>query len=199
MNAFQRPDGVKAASLRRETGLTQEKLAEAAGVDRRTVQRVEAGECVSAASIAALAMVLQVSPSSLYGQNSVTELVELAEDLTCRTCGARLEERRFVDHEYGDAEWEIFACGAERGWRSRPCPRDPRFPSFSDYELEYYEDGETVCCTARGKTDMARAVDLQTGFGITRDSASRWVERSYIWARDGYDAAEAFYPLSSHR
>ncbi len=74
-----------------------------------------------------------------------------------------------------------------------------RFPSFTDYELEYYEDKGTVYCYASSKTDMARAVQLQHGFGQTKESAAKVVERSFIAARDGYDAAEEFYAWSNHR
>ena len=42
-----------------------------------------------------------------------------------------------VPHEYGDAELEIFACGYTRGWKWRPCPNDPRFPKFEDYDLGF--------------------------------------------------------------
>jgi transcriptional regulator with XRE-family HTH domain len=185
-------------ALRKERGLTQERLAQLASVDTRTVQRLEAGVSVRADSITALAGVLGVNPTTLYGPRSVTELVGLAEEVTCRFCGALIAHQANVDYENVDIDCVAYACGAEDGVTFRPCPRDPRFPSFSDYELEFYEDGDDIYCYARGKTEMARAVYLDQGFGRTKESAAKWVERSYIQARDGYDAAEAFNPFSEH-
>jgi hypothetical protein len=119
---------------------------------------------------------------------------ETADKLTCRHCGAALSARATVENEYGAAEWDRFACGAETGWRERPCPKDPRFPKFEDYEVICGDDGERFYSHAIGKTDAARAVELRGGPGKTRESAAKWVEKSYILARDGYEAAEAFIP-----
>jgi len=114
----------------------------------------------------------------------------------CPTCGARLEERTFVDHEYGDSEIEIFACGHTRGWQSRPCPQDPRFPVFDDYELNFSQESDgSWWCDAIGKTDAASQVHLQNGMGSTQEEARKWVERSYVQKRYGYDAANKFLPF----
>lgn len=199
MGTQTRPVGEIISSLRRERGLTQERLAELANVDRRTVQRAEAGEAISAVNAKSIATALGVESTTLFGPHSITKLLELAEQLTCPRCGSPLAERTFVDHEYGDCEWDRFECGAEDGYRFRPCPKDPRFPEFEEYELMTYQEGELFYSGARGRSDMARAVELGQGFGRTPESAEKWVKRSYVAARYGSDAAERFLPWDSPR
>ncbi|HYC50977.1 MAG TPA: helix-turn-helix transcriptional regulator [Gemmatimonadaceae bacterium] len=182
------------ATVRRERGMTQEQLAAAAEVDTRTVQRAEAGDSISAANAKAIADALGVESSILYGRFRVSRLLELAEQLTCRTCGAALAERASGDHE-----WDRFECGAEGGYRFRPCPKDSRFPAFDDYELMTYQEGELFYSHARGRTDMARAVDLMHGFGRTAEAAERWVQRNYIQVHEGSEAAERFLPWDAPR
>lgn len=144
----------------------------------------------------ALAAAFDVDVSKLRHGLTADELSEFEEMYLCPTCGARLEERTFVDHEYGDAEIEVFACGHTRGWRSRPCPQDPRFPMFEEYELHFSQESDgSWCCETIGKTEAASQVDLQNGMGSTREEARKWVERSYVQKRFGYDAANEFLPF----
>ena len=199
MGVQTRATGEIISSLRQERGITQERLAELAKVDSRTVQRAEAGESINAGNVRAIAEVLGVEPSTLFGPHSVTKLLELAEQLTCRFCGAPIQERTFVDHAYGDCEWDRFECGAENGYRFRPCPKDPRFPAFEEYELVTYQDGDLFYSHAVGRTEMAHAVELAQGFGGTPESAERWVERSYIAERYGSEAAEEFLAWDTPR
>ncbi len=198
MAAHPKPNGEIVLSLRKEKGMTQELLAESAGVDRRTIQRLESGQWISADNLKAVATALGVTTETLFGTRSITALIELAAEMTCRYCGARVVHCASVDYENVDVDVEVFACGAQDGLTFRPCPKHPRFPKFTDYDLEFHEEGDMIYCLASGKTDMARAVHLEQGFGRTQESAARWVERSYICARDGYEAGEAFYPMTSH-
>ena len=58
--------GENLAALRKEAGLTQEKLAEKIDVDARTVQKFEAGEAnITLLNIYALADALKVKPGDL--------------------------------------------------------------------------------------------------------------------------------------
>jgi hypothetical protein len=118
--------------------------------------------------------------------------------MTCRYCGAPLTNSGSTDYENVDVDYEFYACGAQSGILFRPCSMDPRFPAFSDYALEYFDEGDLIHWYARGTTDMARSVSLDVGFGQTEESAAKLVERSFIAAKDGYDAAETFYPLGKH-
>lgn len=79
---------------------------------------------------------------------------------------------------------------------SRPCPKDPRFPRFEDYELTWFQESDgSWWCHAVGTTEMARQVSLQTGVGESKEDAARWLKRSYIQARDGYEAAQEFLSI----
>jgi hypothetical protein len=134
-----------------------------------------------------VAVALGVNPLSLCNR-SVTELVELEEETTCRFCGAPLVER--------NDRIERFECGAESGWTGRPCPKDPKFPMFEEYRIECFQEGERVWCHATGLTPAARSVELGNGSGLTQQAAIKWIERSYIAARDGYEAAEQRFPFA---
>jgi hypothetical protein len=99
-----------------------------------------------------------------------------------------------VPLEHADDEIEVFACGFTRGYIERPCPKDSRFPKFEDYELIPFCEGTQYYCQAQGKTEFARQVTLQMGFGDTAEDAMEYVKYFYLVARDGYDAAQAFLP-----
>ena len=189
--------GSRLRVLRGQRGWTQQRLANVAGVTQRTIQRIESGSVdPTQETLMALAAAFDIDVSKLRHGLSADELSDFEDAYLCPTCGAQLEARSFVDHEYGDTELEVFACGYTRGWQERPCPKDPRFPSFEDYELHSSQtpDG-TWYCHARGKTKAASQVPLVSGVGATEDEATKWVERSYIQVRDGHVAANKFLPF----
>ena len=64
-----------------------------------------------------------------------------------------------------------------RGWKDRPCRKDPRFPKFEDYELLVTVEGDRWWCDARGRTEGARQVSLRTGCGRSQEEAVKWVKR----------------------
>jgi hypothetical protein len=114
-------------------------------------------------------------------------------EFTCPHCGAELVERggEFVgpnDDHYG--LHEIFACGYHAfDWvMRRPCPHDPKFPRFEDYELQSHApskpDGSWFCI-AVPKTEMAKFLQL-TGTGKTKEEAEQRVRKSY----DSYAACK---------
>jgi transcriptional regulator with XRE-family HTH domain len=190
--------GKRIRMRRTARGWTQEDLATQADVDRRTIQRVEEVEGYepSAETMRGLARAFGVEIGQLRIGFSEAELAEFEAGSLCPTCGALLESRVPIENEYGDEEFEIFRCGYTRGWRERPCPQDPRFPQFDDYELEFIEEANgTWYCSATGRTDMARAVDLGQGVGASKEQAERMVRWFYVHAKEGYEAAEAKYPL----
>jgi transcriptional regulator with XRE-family HTH domain len=183
-------------ALREQRGWSQQYLSRASGVSGRTIQRIEGGKLQpQPQTLQALASAFNVDVSKLRTGLTTEEIEAFERDFLCPTCGAELQERTFVEHEYGDTEMETFACGHVRGWRSRPCPKDPRFPKFEDYELRFHLDGDRWFCYATGKTQAAREVGLLQGAGETKEEAAKWVQRSYIQARDGYEAAHEFMPL----
>ena len=112
---------------------------------------------------------------------------ELAE-YRCPYCGAPLSSRIHAPADHGEDNWDIreeFECGYQvfGGYIESPCPSDPRFPKFEDYELKFFEVPEEPRwpwqCYAIGKNDMARRLRLPTGHGATREEAERELRDNY--------------------
>lgn len=193
--------GNRVRALRERHGLTQAKLAEAAQVEWRTLQRIEQGDSHNPrpSTLEKLARALGVDQSRLRFGFSAETLAQFEESSLCPHCGALIEQRVYVPNEYGEDEVEVFQCGHMRGVVTRPCPKDPLFPKFEEYELSpATEDPEgTWYCIARGTTDAARQLTLDVGFGSSKAAAELAVKRSYLCARDGCEAAEREIPLMS--
>jgi hypothetical protein len=146
-------------------------------------------------------------------QEALEAAYEELSEYRCPYCNAPLAERVSVMHEYGDDLVERFVCGCQipgpGGVGRVPCPSDPEFPAFDDYDLHFEQEHEVDAmddkngssairqqlrlqqkrrqeehgrewyCYAFGKTEMARAVHLQSGIGQTREEAERMVRESY--------------------
>ncbi|UBQ02433.1 helix-turn-helix domain-containing protein [Curtobacterium sp. TXMA1] len=65
---------MRIATLRRERGWTQERLAETSGVAVRTVQRLEGGKEASLETLSAIARALEVPVRELFAQEDPAEL-----------------------------------------------------------------------------------------------------------------------------
>lgn len=90
-----------------------------------------------------------------------------------------------VPDEDGNTEgYERFECGYESGGRSeRPCPSDPKFPKFDDYDLTFQDVGDSMWrCYPLGRTPMARSVSLPSGGGPTKQDAEAKVRQWYDFA-----------------
>lgn len=182
-------------SLRSRHGLTRADLAARSGLSERQLARIEAGKSTpKIGTIASLAAAFDLDAAHLMISPTNEELTDIVDENTCQTCRAPLVSRAPVQFEYGDADLDLFECGATRGWRDRPCPKDPRFPAFEDYELVFHENQDGCLCLARGLTEAARSVDLYHGKGKTREIAKRWIERAYIEAKYGHAEAEKRHP-----
>jgi hypothetical protein len=106
----------------------------------------------------------------------------------CPTCSAPLASRLHAPADPEEKHWDVretFACGYQHfgGFLERPCPKDPRFPRFEDYELQCRESPAEPRwkwqCYAIGKTEMARRLLLPLGYGCTRDEAEKSVRDAY--------------------
>ena len=66
-----------------------------------------------------------------------------------------------------------------------PCPSDPNFPKFEDYELIIDRtEGESVeewQCYARPKTDMARTLRLDIAQGKSEAEVRKKMEATYLY------------------
>lgn len=189
--------GLRIAERRKSRGWSQAVLAERARMSERQISRIECSNShPTNQNLASIADAFEIGVNELMTGRTAEELAEFVADNSCRTCGAALVNRVYVDHEYGDAEHDVYECGATAGWRERPCPRSENFPAWTDYRLDFLEHDGMVSCLAFGKTEAARAVDLQGGRGPTREVAERWVRRSYVAQSQGYSAAEKAFPFN---
>lgn len=121
-------------------------------------------------------------------QKALEEAQEELAEYRCPYCGAplstRLEAPADPDEKQLDTR-EEFACGYRTfgGYVERPCPSDPKFPKFEEYELQYYHDPKEFHwswqCYAVGKTEMARRLSLSPGSGRTREEAETGVHECY--------------------
>jgi len=112
---------------------------------------------------------------------------ELAE-YRCPFCSASLDSRTEAPEDREEKHWDVretFACGHQQfgGFMERPCPKDPRFPRFDDYELQFREipseKHSRWQCYAMAKTEMARRLSLQPGYGRTREEAEKALQDAY--------------------
>lgn len=119
------------------------------------------------------------------------ELLSVREELSeyrCPYCQAPLVERAASPVDYDQSDWDLyeqFECGYQTkgGSLDRPCPSDPKFPKFDEYELRtHHKPAESYWkwwCYALGKTNMARKLSLQPGHGRTEEEAIQAVRESY--------------------
>lgn len=112
---------------------------------------------------------------------------ELAE-YRCPYCDSSLLSRIQAPADPEGKDWdtrEEFRCGYQQfgGSIERPCPADPRFPKFEDYDLHFQnspnEQYAKWRCQAVGKTKFAGQVHLFPGLGKTREEAENRVREQY--------------------
>jgi len=115
------------------------------------------------------------------GREELDAAKEQLAEFQCPYCGSAIITRidRPVDpeHKVWDTQ-EVFA-----GEVYQPCPSDPRFPKFEDYELrfrEHHDDGYRMWqCSAVPRTAMARHISLPSGSGNSREEAEARVREAY--------------------
>jgi hypothetical protein len=118
------------------------------------------------------------------------------EEYRCPYCAAPLSSR--VDAPMDDKQdhWDVvehFRCGfsVAGGELQSPCPRDPLFPKFEDYDMKLIEHPSEWSwkwsCIAVGKTRMAKLRDLgANNYGTTRDEAIQRARESYVRCAKGW-------------
>ena len=112
---------------------------------------------------------------------------ELAE-YRCPYCQAPLSSRVDAPLDQNERDWDVvehFTCGYSHfgGQIQTPCPADPKFPRFEDYELHFSESETDPVwkwnCIALGKTSMAKLLSIGNGLGRTREEAAAHVRETY--------------------
>jgi len=122
-------------------------------------------------------------------QEEIERTREELSEYRCPYCGSALSGRVDAPADPEQKHWDIresFECGFQRfgGFIEQPCPADPRFPKFEDYALHFHHSPEERYfkwqCYALGKTDMAKRLHLQPGFGETQEEAECRVREYYM-------------------
>ena len=154
----------------------------------------------------AIQVLREIRPS-LYSQHPRSELKRLASGEAVKHLQQELERAADELSEYKcpfcraplldrGPEWvgpnsdhcglhEIFECGYHTfdGYTEQPCPSNPKFPHFEDYELQFHhnpsEPHYSWLCLAIPKTDMARKLPLHPGYGRTKEDAVRQLRERY--------------------
>jgi TIR domain len=128
---------------------------------------------------------------------AIAELRQEIEAFKCPHCGDYLvsrDETYLVEDLEEVVEISTFECGyvSIDGYMRRPCPHDPKFPKFQDYTIKCQQNSAQPTewghptwrwtCFAVPKTEMARLVSLEPGYGQTRRGARRMLIRHYAEA-----------------
>jgi len=134
-------------------------------------------------------------------QQEIESLQAELEEYRCPHCGAALSTRTDAPMDEEQKHWdvvEVFDCGFKLfgGSLDRPCPHDPRFPQFEDYEIgilaEQLRGGEGFTAMGRPQTEMARKVRLDAGSGTTEEDARNRLKAHYLYAAGKITNAEWF-------
>lgn len=208
--------------LRRQKGWSQEILAGETGRSVRTLQRVERGDGADFDTRRALARAFGFQDIDAFNGDpgaelerlvvgsTMGELLEEVADLRakveanqCPHCGAALSRRVEAPTDSHESDWDLvetFECGFEifAGQIRRPCPCDPLFPEFEDYDIvcEWQERENQWIGMAFGKTDMARKLSIGTVYSKTEEGARRKLEANYFYAAGRMTNAE-WWPIQA--
>ncbi|MHA7775979.1 toll/interleukin-1 receptor domain-containing protein [Roseibium sp. M-1] len=134
-------------------------------------------------------------------QEEIERLQAELQEYRCPHCGAALSARTDAPMDDEQKHWdvvEVFDCGYRLfgGSVDRPCPHDPEFPRFEDYDVDILSgqlDGsEGFTARARPRTDMARKVHFNAGSGKTEEEARSKLAAHYLYAAGRMTNAEWF-------
>jgi hypothetical protein len=124
-------------------------------------------------------------------QAEIEELREQVSEYQCPHCGAPLSTRIDAPIDPEEKDWDLvesYGCGFQTfaGTIRRPCPADPNFPALADYTLaceRTHEQGSHAWrCLAWPKTEIARKIPLDIGYGKSEEEATRKVEANYFYS-----------------
>jgi hypothetical protein len=134
-------------------------------------------------------------------QEEIEELREQIAEYQCPHCRAPLVSRIDAPADDDQKHWDLvedYECGHQRfgSMTQRPCPYDPKFPKFDDYEIRCEQrqgaSGTGWHCNAFPKTDMASKVPLQDVLGRTEEEAREKLKASYLYKAGRLANAEWF-------
>ena len=118
-------------------------------------------------------------------RSEARQLNEELQEYRCPFCRAPLAERggAWVGTEHYGLH-EVFDCGYHTldSCVESPCPSDPKFPRFEDYDLQFHPasaSGNLWVCIALPKTEMARKLSLGAASGSTEEVAKERLRETY--------------------
>jgi hypothetical protein len=121
-------------------------------------------------------------------RSELEQVQEELEQFQCPYCKAELTNRNDAPVDSEEKHWDVvesYACGYQvfGGEVQHPCPSDPRFPLWEDFELHFKEMKNDShwkwSCVALGKTSMARRLSLPSGLGVTQEEAVAYIKERY--------------------
>lgn len=121
-------------------------------------------------------------------QQEIDDLREEVREYRCPFCSASLVSRIDAPMDAEEKHWDVvetFACGLRLhgGEVGRPCPSDPAFPQFEDFELKFLTDADrSITCFASPRTVMARKLGLSPASGATKEQAADRMRSNYLYA-----------------
>ena len=133
----------------------------------------------------------------LASGEAITELQGVIDDLReqisgyqCSVCEAPLSTRNDAPIDDSQKHWDVietYECGHQvfAGYTQYPCPKDPHFPTWDDYNIVCERTADmpphSWRCDAWPKTDMARKVHLDSDYGQTEVHARQKVKARYLY------------------
>lgn len=134
-------------------------------------------------------------------QAEIESLEAELEEYRCPHCGSALSSRMDAPMDEEQKHWgmvELFNCGLRLwgGSVDRPCPHDPKFPRFEDYEIVvlpgHLRGGDGFTAMARPQTEMARKVRFDAGSGLAEEDARNQLKAHYLYAAGKITNADWF-------
>ncbi len=121
-------------------------------------------------------------------QRDLEETQESLSEYRCPHCESPLAIRIDAPADGSGDHWDIreeYECGFVNfgGIVERPCPADPVFPRWEDFDLRYeFDKSEAIwqwSCRPIGKSAMARSLHFRLGYGSTKEEAEAEVREQY--------------------
>lgn len=138
----------------------------------------------------------RVTRDKLTTREQIEQMRKDFQEYLCPFCGSELDSRVDAPADLSQDHWDVretFSCGFQRFGNEleRPCPNDPDFPDFEDYDLKLIHRPEEPVFKwqgiAFGKTNMARELRLDIGVGETQDDVIKQIRESYHrYAKKGH-------------
>lgn len=120
-------------------------------------------------------------------QDEIDSLIEQLSEYQCPYCGAPATTMTPAPADPDGKYWDMvesYECGYKAfGGVVEICPSDPKFPAFSDLEVECCKtdsnDPFLWYCYVLPKSNMAHRLSLDGGYGKTRDEAHACLVEKY--------------------